>query len=131
MTDQREILKGQRARFEERVRGLKSYVKELTDAAAKCGTDEALIREDLTRAKGDIEFYEAQAGEISAALGDAAARRTFQVYEDAKGEWRWRLVAGNERIIAVSGEGYRDKRDCLHGIELVKESKEAGVEGGD
>jgi uncharacterized protein YegP (UPF0339 family) len=131
MTDQREILKGQRDTFEEKVRGLKSYVKELTETAAKHGTDESLIHEDLTKARCDLEFYEGQVGQIAETLGDAAARRTFQVYKDAKGEWRWRLVAGNERIIAVSGEGYHHRHDCLHAIELVKDSKEARVEGGD
>ncbi|MCA1619369.1 MAG: DUF1508 domain-containing protein [Acidobacteria bacterium] len=64
-------------------------------------------------------------------MGDAAGRRTFQVYQDAGGEWRWRLVAGNDRVIADSGEGYNNKQDCLHGIELVKDSKEARVESAD
>jgi uncharacterized protein YegP (UPF0339 family) len=132
MTEQREILKTRRAKFEERLRGLKSYVKELTETAAKHGTDEALYEEHLSRARGDIEFYEEHAGHMAEELSDdAAARRTFQVYQDAAGEWRWRLVAGNDRIIADSGEGYRDRRDCLHGIELVKESREARVEGAD
>jgi uncharacterized protein len=44
----------------------------------------------------------------------------FQVFKDAKGEFRWRLRAGNNEIIATSGEGYKAKADCLHGIELVK-----------
>ena len=34
----------------------------------------------------------------------------FEVYRDAKGEWRWRLRAGNGRIIADSGESYRKRR---------------------
>jgi uncharacterized protein YegP (UPF0339 family) len=131
MTDNRDILKGQRAKFEEKARGLKAFVKELTETAAKYGTDEALISEDLMKAKGDLEFYEGQAGQCAEALGDEDTRRTFHVYLDAGGEWRWRLVAGNGREIAASGEGYRDKQDCLHGIELVKDSKEAKVEGGD
>jgi Domain of unknown function (DUF1508) len=29
------------------------------------------------------------------------------------GEHRWRVVAGNGRIVAVSGEGYKNKSDCL------------------
>jgi uncharacterized protein len=132
MADQREIHKERRARFEERLRGLKSYVKELTEMAARHGTDESYVEEDLRKARGDLEFYEAEARHLVETLGDdPAARRTFQVYEDGGGEWRWRLVAGNERIIAVSGEGYRDRRDCLHGIELVKHSEEARVEGAD
>jgi len=42
------------------------------------------------------------------------------VYKDNRGEWRWRLRASNGRIIADSGEGYKNKQDCEHGIDLVK-----------
>jgi uncharacterized protein YegP (UPF0339 family) len=44
----------------------------------------------------------------------------FQIFKDARGEFRWRLRAGNNEIIATSGEGYKAKADCQHGIELVK-----------
>ncbi|HEX7316011.1 MAG TPA: DUF1508 domain-containing protein [Pyrinomonadaceae bacterium] len=129
MTDNRELMKTQQAKCEEMARGLKSYVKELTETAARHGTDDALIEEDLTKARADLEFYEAQVSECADALGDhPSARRVFQTYKDAAGEWRWRLLAGNDRIIAASGEGYRDKHDCLHGVELVKDSKDARVE---
>jgi uncharacterized protein len=132
MNDQREIIKAQRSRYEEKARGLKSYVSELTEMAARHGTDEALFEEELAKARGDLEFYECQMGECDGTLGHhPAARRTFQVYKDTADEWRWRLVAGNEQIIAVSGEGYRERRDCLHGIELVRDSKDARVEGGE
>lgn len=40
-------------------------------------------------------------------------------------QWRWRLVAGNGRIIAHSGEGYINKADALSAIDLVQGS--AGV----
>jgi len=33
----------------------------------------------------------------------------FEVYEDAAGEWRWRLVHWNGNIIADSGEGYASR----------------------
>ena len=132
MNDQREILKSQQTNYEAKARGLKSYVRELTDMVARHSTDEALIEDDLSKARADLEFYECQAGECADALADdPVGRRVFQVYEDAAGEWRWRLVAGNDRIIAASGEGYRHRHDCLHGIELVKDSKDARVEGAD
>ena len=52
----------------------------------------------------------------------------FEVYKDEAGEWRWRFIASNGRIIAVAGEGYINKSDCLHGIELVKsEAPEAEI----
>jgi uncharacterized protein YegP (UPF0339 family) len=37
----------------------------------------------------------------------------LEIYEDAKGEWRWRLKSANGRIIATSGEGYTRKSDCI------------------
>lgn len=49
----------------------------------------------------------------------------FQIYKDKKGETRWRLLADNNRIVAVSGEGYKNKTDARDAIELVKR---AGVE---
>ena len=46
----------------------------------------------------------------------------FHVKKDAKGEWRWNLTAANGKKVATSGEGYKDKKDCLHAIDLVKKS---------
>ena len=34
----------------------------------------------------------------------------FEKYKDAKGEWRWRLHGKNGKILADSGEGYKNKR---------------------
>jgi uncharacterized protein YegP (UPF0339 family) len=53
----------------------------------------------------------------------------FQVYKDSQGEFRWRLRADNNEIIATSSEGYVNKSDCEHGIELLKkQAKEAEIE---
>ena len=45
----------------------------------------------------------------------------FQIYQDRKGEYRWRLRARNGEIIADSNEGYSSKGNCKHGIDLVKQ----------
>lgn len=50
---------------------------------------------------------------------------TFEVFKDARDEWRWRLRAANNKIIANSGEGYKHRAGCLHGIALVKSSHQA------
>lgn len=44
----------------------------------------------------------------------------FEVYKDKAGEFRWRLQAANNEIVADSNEGYKSKASCLHGIEVVK-----------
>ena len=52
----------------------------------------------------------------------------FEIYRDAKNEWRWRLKASNGEVIADSAEGYKNRKDCEHGISLVKaEAPTAGV----
>lgn len=51
----------------------------------------------------------------------------YQMYKDVATHWRWRLVAGNGRIIADSAESYWNKSDCLAGINLVKGSSSAPV----
>ncbi|UWG47788.1 DUF1508 family protein [Halanaeroarchaeum sp. HSR-CO] len=45
---------------------------------------------------------------------------TFEVYEDAGGQWRWRLRHDNGNIIADSGEGYATLQKAKQGIESVK-----------
>ena len=52
----------------------------------------------------------------------------YQIYQDSKNEWRWRLRASNGEPIANGGEGYKNKADCEHGISLVKSSANAPVE---
>ena len=51
----------------------------------------------------------------------------FQIFKDIVYQWRWRLRAANNQIIAISGEGYANKQDCLHGIDLVKSAWNAPV----
>jgi hypothetical protein len=43
----------------------------------------------------------------------------FELYQDGRGEYRFRLKAGNGEIIAVS-EGYKSKAGALNGIESVR-----------
>ena len=46
----------------------------------------------------------------------------FLVYRDTRGQYRWRLVASNGRIVADSAEGYVRRVDCLAGIALVRKA---------
>jgi len=53
----------------------------------------------------------------------------FELFKDAKGEFRWRLVASNGQTIATGGEGYKSKESAKAGIESVKKNApEAPVE---
>ena len=36
----------------------------------------------------------------------------FEVYQDKRGEWRWRRKAANGRIVGAASEGYNKRSDC-------------------
>ena len=44
----------------------------------------------------------------------------FTIYQDKAGKWRWTAKAVNHVIIGDSGQGYADKDDCIHGINIIK-----------
>jgi uncharacterized protein YegP (UPF0339 family) len=45
----------------------------------------------------------------------------FQLYNDRQGQWRWRFIAANNRILADSGESYYNRADCEHAINLIRQ----------
>jgi uncharacterized protein YegP (UPF0339 family) len=44
---------------------------------------------------------------------------TFEIYKDRRGEFRWRLKAGNGEVVA-SGESYPNKAGARRGVEAVQ-----------
>lgn len=42
-------------------------------------------------------------------------------------KWRWHLKTENNKVIAVSPEGYNQERDCVAAIERVKSAADACV----
>lgn len=53
-------------------------------------------------------------------LQKADAKSNFEVYEDEKKEYRWRLKAKNSQIVAASSEGYKEKAGAEKALEVVK-----------
>ena len=51
----------------------------------------------------------------------------YTIFKDQTGEYRWRLCAQNYIVIAISGEGYKNHKDCSDSIDLVKQSSSAPV----
>ena len=45
----------------------------------------------------------------------------FELYQDKRGQYRFRLKAGNGQIIAT-GEGYKTKTACLNGIDSIRKN---------
>ena len=56
------------------------------------------------------------------------AHLRFYVFKDALGQYRWALLAGNNLSVAVSGEGYVNKADCLHGLNITAIETGTGVD---
>ena len=47
----------------------------------------------------------------------------FEIYTDKRGEFRFRLKAGNGQSILAS-EGYKTKASCTNGIESVRKNSQ-------
>jgi len=56
--------------------------------------------------------------------GESAKNPKFEIYQDKKGEFRWRLKAGNGETILVS-EGYKAMASCLKGIASVRKNADS------
>lgn len=50
----------------------------------------------------------------------------WEFYKDVRGEWRWRRIAGNGRIVGASSEGYKNRKDCL--ANAIRDGYEDAVE---
>jgi uncharacterized protein YegP (UPF0339 family) len=46
----------------------------------------------------------------------------FEVYADASGSYRWRLVASNGQTVASSGESFASKANARRAAENVKDN---------
>jgi uncharacterized protein YegP (UPF0339 family) len=71
-----------------------------------------------------LRWFVLVAGLVGFAAGSVRAqddgKLKFELYKDKAGEFRWRLKAGNGQIMATGGQGYKEKADARHGIELVQ-----------
>ena len=46
-------------------------------------------------------------------------RHTIEIFQDAAGEFRWRLRAPNGRIVADGSEGYSRRRDAARAARRI------------
>lgn len=44
----------------------------------------------------------------------------YEVYRDARFDWRWRLVAKNGKTVADGAEGYSTKSNCMRAVRRIK-----------
>jgi uncharacterized protein YegP (UPF0339 family) len=66
--------------------------------------------------------------EIIQEASDPKSKSHFEVYEDAKKQYRWRLKASNGQVVASSAEGYKTKSDCESAVEMVRKAAKAAVD---
>lgn len=44
----------------------------------------------------------------------------FEVFRDKANQWRFRFRAANNRIVFISSEGYKNRKDVLSAIDMAK-----------
>ena len=44
--------------------------------------------------------------------------RKWQIYQDKRGEWRWRCLASNGKLVGASSQGYKSKEDCVQTLRV-------------
>src|SRR5215218_3712871 len=71
MKAKRDVLEDQRQEYEQQVKELKSFIKELTDTAARHGTEKSQYEIDLIEAEHNIKYYEGEIARIKKELGGA------------------------------------------------------------
>jgi uncharacterized protein len=50
-----------------------------------------------------------------------AKTTSFQVHQDTKGEFRFKLIAKNGEAVALGSEGYKTKAACMGAVKKMKE----------
>lgn len=50
---------------------------------------------------------------------------SFEVYQDKRGEWRWRRKATNGQIVGAACEGYKSRGDCEANMNRGENAKDS------
>lgn len=83
MNTSREILKGQLDKYEEQLKSLNSYIKELKDRTAECGTDKEQFEEALFEAEQNAHYYEDEVSRVKKEMrGFSKAKGTGKAAEE-------------------------------------------------
>jgi uncharacterized protein YegP (UPF0339 family) len=57
---------------------------------------------------------------LSTWFGGAVAEETVDFYQDQDGDWRWKIVAPNNRVIISASEGFATKGNAKRNYKLVR-----------
>jgi chromosome segregation ATPase len=78
MNNNPELLKGQLSNYQEQLKSIKSYIKELNDMSARHGTDSSLLEVDLLEAENNQNYYKAEIARIKGELGQSGIAPRLQ-----------------------------------------------------
>lgn len=62
------------------------------------------------------------------ARGNMETTMRYKLYKDESGQWRWRLLAKNGKVIADSAEAYKRRLGCRRSLNLVNMSYDLPVD---
>lgn len=82
----------------------------------KAGNGETLA----TGGQGYKEKAAAKNGIASVQKASTSDKANFELYEDGKKGYRWRLKAANGQVIASSSQGYKAKADAEKAVANIK-----------
>ena len=105
---------------------MEKYDEEIFEAVADIVASALEENEVDINAEGGKKVAEFFLAIYDALEAKGAPKGRYEVYQDKNEEYRFRLKAGNNEVIAVS-EGYKSKAACLKGIESVKRNAAAEV----
>ncbi|MBJ3775866.1 YegP family protein [Acuticoccus mangrovi] len=54
----------------------------------------------------------------------AKKKDSVEIYQDKRGEWRWRMTSPEGQIVGAACEGYKDKGDCEANASRGKNAKD-------
>ena len=62
--------------------------------------------------------------------GGTMAKDKVDLYKDNQGEWRWRQIAPNGKVVGGSTQGYKNKQDCIenanrNGVKIPETPKKS------
>lgn len=77
------------------------------------GYDDTIDEPIFWRAQPNEETHMAKKKQIE-------ARHKFEIYRDHSGEWRWRLRNRNGKILADSGESYKERSKCRIAVNRTR-----------
>jgi uncharacterized protein YegP (UPF0339 family) len=110
-------------------------IEQLEDDLANAEAAREAAEADRAEARKARRAAEAERDEALASAAEETERRSaveeelerigesqsqFELFEDAAGNYRWRLRHRNTNVIAASGEGYSSRRKAQQGLSGVK-----------